>query len=118
MPVFQDPSRPVKDLSKAIALISSGSIVPRETRPYQGLICRSYGAYGISELRNMTPENYESYGGYDREWANVDPDVIPSMSCASLRRGYSKIIIFYRRQCRTAVNAESSAGRQELKKRS
>ena len=25
----------------------------------------------------MTPDNYESiHGGYDRQWANVDPDVV------------------------------------------
>ena len=37
----------------------------------------TFGAYDISALADLTPENYESvHGGYDRTWANVDPDVV------------------------------------------
>ncbi len=81
MPVFNKipPAAPVRDLSKAtIALVSSGGIVPKGNPDHIRVSsAESFGAYDISELKNMTPENYESvHGGYDREWANVDPDVV------------------------------------------
>ena len=81
MPVFNKipPAAPVKDLRKAtIALVSSGGIVPKGNPDHIRVSsAENFGAYDISELKNMTPENYESiHGGYDREWANVDPDVV------------------------------------------
>lgn len=81
MPVFNKipPAPPVKDLKKAkIALISSGGIVPKGNPDHIRVSsAESYGAYDISKLGDMTPENYESiHGGYDREWANIDPDVV------------------------------------------
>ena len=81
MPVFNKipPAAPVKDLKTAtIALVSSGGIVPKGNPDHIRVSsAESFGAYDISELKNMTPENYESiHGGYDREWANVDPDVV------------------------------------------
>ncbi len=81
MPVFNKipPAPPVKDLHKAtIALISSGGIVPKGNPDHIRVSsAESYGAYDISQLRDMTPDNYESiHGGYDREWANIDPDVV------------------------------------------
>ncbi len=81
MPVFNKipPAPPVKDLSKStVALVSSGGIVPKGNPDHIRVSsAESFGAYDISELKNMTPDNYESiHGGYDREWANVDPDVV------------------------------------------
>ena len=81
MPVFNKipPAAPVKDLKTAtIALVSSGGIVPKGNPDHIRVSsAESFGSYDISELKNMTPENYESiHGGYDREWANVDPDVV------------------------------------------
>ena len=81
MPVFNKipPAPPIKDLSKStVALVSSGGIVPKGNPDHIRVSsAESFGAYDISELKNMTPDNYESiHGGYDREWANVDPDVV------------------------------------------
>lgn len=37
----------------------------------------SFGAYDITGVDDMLPEEYESiHGGYDRHWASIDPDVI------------------------------------------
>lgn len=81
MPVFNKipPAAPLKDLKTAtIALVSSGGIVPKGNPDHIRVSsAESFGAYDISELKNMTPDNFESiHGGYDREWANVDPDVV------------------------------------------
>lgn len=81
MPVFKKipPAAPLKDLKTAkIALISSGGIVPKGNPDrIRVSSAESFGAYDISKLNDMTPDNYESiHGGYDREWANVDPDVV------------------------------------------
>ena len=37
----------------------------------------SYAKYDISGLDDLTPDEFESiHGGYDRMWANLDPDVV------------------------------------------
>ena len=81
MPVFNKipPAPPVRNLKDAtIALVSSGGIVPKGNPDrIRVSSAENFGSYDISELKNMTPDNYESiHGGYDREWANVDPDVV------------------------------------------
>ncbi len=81
MPVFKriPPAAPVKDMKKAtIALITSGGVVPLGNPDHIRVSsAESFGAYDISKLKDMTPENYESiHGGYDRHWANLDPDVV------------------------------------------
>ena len=81
MPTFKKipPAAPVKDLKHAtIALVTSGGIVP-EGNPDKIRVssAESFGEYDISALTDLTPENYESiHGGYDRQWANLDPDVV------------------------------------------
>jgi glycine reductase len=81
MPVFKriPPAEPVKDLKNAtIALVSSGGIVPRGNPDHIRVSsAESYGVYDISSLDDLTPENFESiHGGYDRVWANEDPDTV------------------------------------------
>lgn len=81
MPTFKKipPAAPVKDLKHAkIALVTSGGIVPAGNPDrIRVSSAESYGEYDISALDNLTPENYESiHGGYDRQWANIDPDVV------------------------------------------
>lgn len=81
MPVFKriPPAKPITDMKKAtIALITSGGVVPLGNPDHIRVSsAESFGAYDISSLKDMTPENYESiHGGYDRHWAGIDPDVI------------------------------------------
>ena len=81
MPKFNKmpPAAPVKDLRNAtIALVCSGGIVPfGNPDRIRVSSAESYGTYDISELQDLTPDIYESiHGGYDREWANKDPDVV------------------------------------------
>jgi glycine reductase len=81
MPVFKriTPAKPVKDLSKAtIALVSSGGVVPKGNPDrIRVSSAESYGIYDISRVDDLTPEIFESiHGGYDRVWANEDPDVV------------------------------------------
>lgn len=81
MPVFKriTPAEPVKDLKKAtIALVSSGGIVPKGNPDHIRVSsAESYGVYDISNIDDLTPENFESiHGGYDRVWANEDPDSV------------------------------------------
>lgn len=81
MPVFKKipPAAPIKDLKHAtIALVTSGGIVPKGNPDHIRVSsAESYGEYDISQLTDMTPDNYESiHGGYDRQWANLDPDVV------------------------------------------
>jgi len=81
MPVFKKikPAAPVKDLSKAtIAICTSGGIVPFGNPDHIRVSsAEKYGKYNISELADLTPENYESiHGGYDRVYANDNPDVV------------------------------------------
>mgnify|MGYP001375674627 FL=1 len=81
MPVFKKipPAPPIKDLKHAtIALVTSGGIVPRGNPDRLRVSsAESYAKYDISGLDDLTPENFESiHGGYDRMWANVDPDVV------------------------------------------
>jgi glycine reductase len=81
MPVFKrvTPAPPVMDMSKAtIALVSSGGIVPRGNPDHIRVSsAESYGVYDISKLDDLTPEVFESiHGGYDRVWANEDPDTV------------------------------------------
>lgn len=81
MPVFKrvPPAKPVKDIRKAtIALVSSGGIVPKgNPDKIRVSSAESYGRYDISGIDDLTPEIFESiHGGYDRVWANEDPDVV------------------------------------------
>lgn len=81
MPVFKriTPAEPVKDIKKAtIALVSSGGIVPKGNPDHIRVSsAESYGVYDISKLDDLTPEVFESiHGGYDRVWANDDPDTV------------------------------------------
>ena len=81
MPKFNriPPAASLKDLKKAkIALVCSGGIVPLGNPDHIRVSsAESFGSYDISALDDMTPENYESiHGGYDRTWANQDPDVV------------------------------------------
>lgn len=81
MPVFKKivPAAPIKDIKTArIALVTSGGIVPKGNPDHIRVSsAESFGEYNIADLTNMTPENYESvHGGYDRQWANEDPDVV------------------------------------------
>ena len=81
MPTFKKipPAAPIKDLKHAkIALVTSGGIVPKGNPDrIRVSSAESFGEYDISSLFDMTPDNYESiHGGYDRQWANLDPDVV------------------------------------------
>ncbi len=81
MPVFKKipPAAPVKDIKHAtIALVSSGGIVPLGNPDHIRVSsAESFGKYDISKLDDMNDKNYESvHGGYDRVWANKNPDVV------------------------------------------
>ena len=81
MPVFKKipPAAPVPNLKEAvIALVSSGGVVPRGNPDrIRVSSADSFGAYDISKIDDLLPENYESiHGGYDRAMANLDPDCI------------------------------------------
>lgn len=81
MPVFKriTPAKPLENLEKAtIALVSSGGIVPRGNPDHIRVSsAESYGIYDISGLDDLTPDEFESiHGGYDRVWANEDPDTV------------------------------------------
>jgi glycine reductase len=81
MPTFNKipPAAPIKDLKNAtIALVCSGGIVPFGNPDHIRVSsAESYGTYDLSGLQDLTPDIYESiHGGYDREWANKDPDVV------------------------------------------
>ena len=81
MPVFKKipPAAPIKDMKNAtIAIISSGGVVPTGNPDHIRVSSAdSFGAYDISGIDDLTPENYESiHGGYDRAMAAIDPDCI------------------------------------------
>lgn len=81
MPIFKriPPAEPVKEIKRAtIALVSSGGIVPKGNPDHIRVSsAESYGVYDISKLDDLTPEIFESiHGGYDRVWANEDPDTV------------------------------------------
>ena len=81
MPVFKKipPAEPIKDLKHAtIALVTSGGIVPKGNPDHIRVSsAESFGEYDISGINDLNPDNYESiHGGYDRQWANLDPDVV------------------------------------------
>lgn len=81
MPVFNKipPAAPVKDMKNAtIAIITSGGVVPKGNPDHIRVSSAdSFGKYDISQLSDLTPENYESvHGGYDRAFATADPDVV------------------------------------------
>lgn len=81
MPVFKKipPAAPVKDMKSAtIAIITSGGVVPTGNPDHIRVSSAdSFGGYDISALNDLTPETYESiHGGYDRAWANEDPDCV------------------------------------------
>lgn len=81
MPVFKKipPARPVKDMKNAtIAIVSCGGVVPLGNPDHIRVSSAdSFGAYDISGVDDLTPENYESiHGGYDRAMASIDPDCI------------------------------------------
>ncbi len=81
MPVFNKipPAAPVgyQDRNHSSCLLEN--IVPKGNPDHIRVsLAESLGSYDISEFKEYdTGENYESiHGGYDREWANVDPDVV------------------------------------------
>ncbi len=81
MPVFKKipPAAPVTDMKNAvIAVITSGGVVPAGNPDHIRVSSAdSFGGYDISALEDLTPANYESiHGGYDRAWANADPDCV------------------------------------------
>ena len=81
MPVFKKipPAAPLKDLKNAtIALVTAGGVVPFGNPDHIRVSSAiSYGKYDISGLDDMTPQTHESiHGGYDRVWANQDPDCV------------------------------------------
>ena len=81
MPVFKKipPAAPVKDMKKAvIAVISSGGVVPLGNPDHIRVSSAdSFGSYDMSNIMDLTPENYESvHGGYDRAMATLDPDCV------------------------------------------
>jgi len=81
MPTFKKitPAKPVKDIKNAtIALVSSGGVVPKGNPDrIRVSSAESYGKYNISGIDDLSPEIFESiHGGYDRVWANKDPDVV------------------------------------------
>jgi len=81
MPAFKKipPAPPIKDIKHAtIALVTSGGIVPRGNPDRLRVSsAESYAKYDISGLDDLTPDEFESiHGGYDRMWANLDPDVV------------------------------------------
>ena len=81
MPVFKKipPAAPIKDMKNAvIAIISSGGVVPMGNPDHIRVSSAdSYGAYDISGIDDLKPEDYESiHGGYDRAMAAINPDCI------------------------------------------
>ncbi len=129
MPVFKKipPAAPLKDLKNAtIALVSAGGVVPKGNPDHIRVSSAvSFGKYDISKLDDMTPENYESiHGGYDRVWANLDPDcVVPLDEMRKLEKEgvFKKLHEFYYSTTGTGTsvnNAESFgiAIGEELKK--
>ncbi len=104
MPVFKKipPAKPITNMKEAtIAIVTTGGIVPSGNPDHIRVSSAdSFGAYDISALNDMTPENYESvHGGYDRAMATADPDcVVPLDILRSLeKQGVFKKIhpIFY-----------------------
>jgi betaine reductase len=83
LPVFDrvPPAPPVEDLSRAtVAVVTSGGIVPRGNPDrIEAASASKYGAYSIAGLDRLTAESHESvHGGYDRTYANADPNrVLP-----------------------------------------
>lgn len=81
MPSFDrvEPAAAITDMKNAtIALVTSGGIVPKGNPDHIRVSsAESFGEYDISQLTDLNPDNYESiHGGYDRQWANLDPDVV------------------------------------------
>ena len=81
MPVFKKipPAAPLASLKEAvIAIVSSGGVVPRGNPDrIRVSSADSFGAYDISNIDDLAPEEYESiHGGYDRAMASLDPDCI------------------------------------------
>lgn len=80
MPKFNKipPAAPVTDLKHAtIALVSSGGIVPMGNPDHIRVSsAESYGKYDISSLTDMKGTYESVHGGYDRTYANADPDVV------------------------------------------
>ena len=80
MPKFNKipPAAPVKDIKKAtIALVSSGGIVPIGNPDHIRVSsAESFGTYDISKLSSMKGTYESIHGGYDRTFANEDPDVV------------------------------------------
>ena len=80
MPKFNKipPAAPLKDLKHAtIALVSSGGIVPNGNPDHIRVSsAESFGKYDISKLGDMKGAYESIHGGYDRVFANEDPDVV------------------------------------------
>lgn len=92
LPVFDrvPPAPAVENLSEAtVALVTSGGIVPHGNPDrIEAASASKFGAYSIAGLDRLTPESHESvHGGYDRTYANADPNrVLPLDAVRELER--------------------------------
>ncbi len=83
MPVFSrvPPAPPVKDMATAtLALVTSGGIVPQGNPDrIESANASKFGAYSLQGLDRLSAESHQSvHGGYDRTFANQDPNrVLP-----------------------------------------
>ncbi len=83
MPVFSrvPPAPPVKDMATAtVALVTSGGIVPQGNPDrIESANASKFGAYSLQGLDRLSAESHQSvHGGYDRTFANQDPNrVLP-----------------------------------------
>ena len=92
MPVFSRvaPAPAVTDMSAAtLALVTSGGIVPRGNPDrIESANASKYGAYSLQGLERLSAETHQSvHGGYDRTFANEDPNrVVPLDAVRALER--------------------------------
>jgi len=83
MPAFSrvPPAAPVADMRTAtLALVTSGGIVPRGNPDrIESANASKYGEYSLAGLDRLSAETHQSvHGGYDRTYANEDPNrVLP-----------------------------------------
>jgi len=83
LPVFDRvaPASAVEDIRRAtVAIITSGGIVPRGNPDrIESASASKYGAYSLEGFDRLTAASHQSvHGGYDRTYANADPNrVLP-----------------------------------------
>jgi len=81
MPKFDrvDPAAPIKDIKKArIAVVTSGGIIPTGNPDHiESSNATKWGKYDLTGMDRMSPDDFTSiHGGYDRQFAIADPDVV------------------------------------------